>query len=243
VNGSSPVSAPGSGDVDVWWIDLSRIADDSPSSLSHEERVRAERFRRAHDRRRWTSARVALRQILSEYLGAAPAEIGLTRGAQGKPALLGDSPLRFNLSHAGERAAMAVAWDRDVGIDLEPIDPELDVLSLLAVASSQTEAARITALPAEARPRAFLTCWTLKEAYLKGIGTGLSRDPRTIEVELLSDGRAIIADRLAATEEPRWGPLLLDAGSGWIAAVAVPGQLRSVTVYHWPPSWGNAPAP
>jgi 4'-phosphopantetheinyl transferase len=243
VIGSSPVSPPDSGDVDVWWIDLSRIADDSPSPLPHEERVRAERFRRARDRRRWTSARVALRQILSGYLGTAPAEIGLARGSQGKPALLGDSPLRFNLSHAGERAALAVAWDRDVGIDLEPIDPGLDVLPLLAVASSQMEAARITALPAEARPRAFLTCWTLKEAYLKGIGTGLSRDPRAIEVELLPDGRATVSDRFAETEEPRWGSLLLDAGSGWVAAVAVLGHLRRVTVYHWPPSRGIAPAP
>jgi phosphopantetheinyl transferase len=64
----------------------------------------------------------------------------------------------------GARAALAVARDREVGIDLEPIDPGLDVSPLLAVACSQTEAARIAALAPLARPEAFLTCWTLKEA-------------------------------------------------------------------------------
>jgi hypothetical protein len=38
-------SLPGFGDVDIWWIDLDRIEDESPLVLTHEERPRAERFR------------------------------------------------------------------------------------------------------------------------------------------------------------------------------------------------------
>ena len=109
---------------------------------------------------------------------------------------LGESSLRFNLAHAGDRAALAVARDREVGVDLEPIDPCLDVLPLLAIACSETEAARIAALAPGARVEAFLTCWTLKESYLKGIGTGLSRDPRTVEIALLPDDRAVATDHL-----------------------------------------------
>jgi 4'-phosphopantetheinyl transferase len=178
---------------------------------------------------------VALRQILTGYAGLAPAEFRFTHGTGGKPALPGGSSLRFNLAHAGDRAALAVVRDREVGIDLEPIDPGLDVSPLLAVVCSQTVATRIAALPLLAHPEAFLTCWTPKEAYLKGIGDGLSRDPRTVEIVLLADGRADIADLLAGTTEPRWISRLLDAGSGWVAAVAVPGQLLSIAVFHWPP--------
>jgi 4'-phosphopantetheinyl transferase len=242
MSGSTRISPPASGNVDVWWIDLDRIEDDSPSVLSPDERVRADRFRRPRDRARWVSARVAQRQILTGYAGMAPAELRLTHGIHGKPALLGGSSLHFNFTHAGERAALAVAWAREVGIDLEPVAPALDVSPLLAVACSQTEAARLAALPPVARPEAFLTCWTLKEAYLKGIGAGLSRDPRTVEVELLPDGHAKLADLLAEIEEPRWSLRLLDAGCGWVAAVAVPGQLQSVGVYHWPPLEETAPA-
>jgi 4'-phosphopantetheinyl transferase len=185
---------------------------------------------------------VALRQILTSYVAVTPAELRLTHASPGKPTLKDDSPLCFNLTHAGERAALVVAWRREVGIDLEPIDPELDVSPLLAVACSQTEVARIAVLPPHARPKAFLTSWTLKEVYLKGIGAGLSRDPRTVEVELPPRGRATIGDLLVQTEEPRWSPCLLDTGVGWVAAVVVPGQLRSVSHYHWPPPRGTVSA-
>jgi 4'-phosphopantetheinyl transferase len=186
------------GDVDVWWIDLDRIADGSPSVLAHDERVRAERFRSPRDRARWISARVALRQVLTGYTGMMPAQLQLTRGTHGKPALAGESSLRFNLAHAGERAVLAVTWDREVGVDLEAIDPCLDVMPLLAVSCSEAEA-RIAALAPDARAEAFLTGWTIKESYLKGIGIGLSRDPRTVEIALLPDDRASVTDRLAET--------------------------------------------
>jgi 4'-phosphopantetheinyl transferase len=171
----------------------------------------------------------------------APAELSLTHGSRGKPALVGGSPLRFSLTHAGERAALAVAWDREIGIDLEPIDPGLNVSPLLAVACGQMEAARIATLPPAARAEAFLTSWTLKEAYLKGLGAGLSRDLRSVEISPLPDGRVIVADLLAETKEPYWSARLLDAGSGWVAAVAVPGQLRSVTIHYWPAAQNFAP--
>jgi 4'-phosphopantetheinyl transferase len=234
VSGSTPESLPSLGTVDIWWIDLDRIEDDSPSLLADDERVRAERFRRPRDRARWIRARAALRQILAGYIGTTPVQLQLTHGTHGKPALAGESALRFNLAHAGDRAALAVASNREVGVDLEPIDPCLDVLPLLAVACSETEAARIAALAPGVRAEAFLTCWTLKESYLKGIGSGLSRDPRTIEITLLPDDRVIVTDHLVATEEPRWSARLLRPGSGWVAAVAAPGQVLSIAEYYWP---------
>jgi 4'-phosphopantetheinyl transferase len=235
MSGSASGSLPGGGDVDVWWIDLDRIEDDSPSLLADDERVRAERFRRPRDRARWISGRVALRQILAGYTGTMPAQLRLTHGTHGKPALAGESSLRFNLAHAEERAALAVAWEREVGIDLEPIDVGLDVSSLLAVVCSQTEAAGIAALTPVARAEAFLTCWTLKEAYLKGIGAGLSRDPRTVEIARSPDDCPIVIDLLVETEEPRWSVRLLDPGSGWVAAVAALGELHSIAIHDWPP--------
>jgi hypothetical protein len=45
VSGFTAFSLPGFGDVDIWWIDLDRIEDESPLVLTHEERPRAERFR------------------------------------------------------------------------------------------------------------------------------------------------------------------------------------------------------
>ena len=231
---SPPWLSPGPDDIHVWWIDLEGIERDARAVLSAHERAKATRFRHPRDGARWTAARVALRQILAGYTGDHPAELRLAHGACGKPALVGGSPLRFSLSHASERAVLAVAWEREVGIDLEPIDPDLDVSSLLAVVCSQTEATHIDAQPPAARLEAFLACWTLKEAYLKGTGAGLSRDPRMIEMELLPDGWTTVRDSVVAKQGPPWRVHLLDAGPGWIAAVAISGQEPAIMVYRRP---------
>jgi 4'-phosphopantetheinyl transferase len=231
---AAPGLSPGRDDVHVWWIDLERVETGIQSVLSAEERARAERFRHPRDRRWWAAARTALRQILAGYTAEHPAEIRLTQGDGCKPALVGGSSIRFSLTHARERAAVAVSWEREVGIDLEPIESGLDVSRLLTVVCSQTEAARIDAHAPAARLETFLAYWTCKEAYLKGTGTGLSRDPRTVEVELLRDRWTAVQDFLAGVQGPPWRVRLLEAGPGWIAALAMSGSEPSLTVYRWP---------
>jgi phosphopantetheinyl transferase len=76
---------------------------------------------------------------------------------------------------------------------------------------------------------------SLKEAYLKGIGAGLSRDPRTIEIALLPDDCVIVTDLFAERVEPQWCARLLDPASGWVAAVAAPGHVQSTAMHDWPP--------
>ena len=222
-------------DIHIWWIDLERVETDIQAVLSAEERARAERIRHPRDRRWWTAARMALRQILAGYSAEHPAEIRLKQGDGGKPALVDGSSFRFSLTHARERAALAVSWEREVGIDLEPIDSGLAVSSLVTVVCSRSEAARIDAHAPAARRETFLAYWTCKEAYLKGTGTGLSRDPRTVEIELPGDGWTAVRDSVAGVQGPPWRVRLLEAGPGWIAALAVSGQEPSLTMYRWPP--------
>ena len=238
----SRAALPGPDEVHVWWIDLERIAH-APAALTPQERQRAERFRHPRDGARWAAARAALRQILGRYLGIAPRELELTRGAWGKPALAGAAMPRFSLSHAGERAALVVAAGREVGIDLEPLDPDLDLGPLLAVACTPAEAARLEALPGGERVAAFLACWTLKEAYLTGTGAGLCRDPRDIEIECeippRPGGRAIVRDPVVAAP---WALRLLDPGPGWVAALAAAGAEPTPREERWPPERRTWPA-
>ena len=231
---TSPRLALGRGDIHVWWVDLEGIETDIQAVLSTAERARAERFRHPHDRARWTTARMALRQILARYTTEHPAKIRLTQGGRGKPELTGGSSFRFSLTHARDRAAVAVSWEREVGIDLEPIDPGLDVSRLLTVVCSRTEAARIDAHPPGERRESFLAHWPCKEAYLKGTGAGLSQDPRTVEIELPRDDWTAVRDSIAGTLRPPWNVRLLEAGPGWIAGLAISGQEPALTVYRWP---------
>src|SRR5688572_14832218 len=87
-------------DIHIWWIDLERVETDIQAVLSAEERARAKRIRHPRHRRWWTAARMALRQILAGYAAEHPAEIRLTQGDGGKPALVDGSSFRFSLTHA-----------------------------------------------------------------------------------------------------------------------------------------------
>jgi 4'-phosphopantetheinyl transferase len=156
------------------------------------------------------------------------------RAASAKPVLANDPRLRFNLAHAGDRAVLAVAWEREVGIDLEPIDAGLDLPPLLTAACTPAEIARVEALPPDQRIEVFLALWTVKEAYLKAIGVGVFREPRTLEVEFLDDGRSLGHDAHEGDDSTRWGVRRLDAGAGWVAALAVAGSAPTLIEFDWP---------
>ncbi|PSJ26605.1 4-phosphopantetheinyl transferase [Streptosporangium nondiastaticum] len=149
--------------------------------LDPAERERAAAFVRDLHRDRYIASHIGLRLLLGAYLATDPAEVVLVRepcpgcgGPHGRPAVAG-APLHFNLSHAGDLALFAFA-DTPVGADVEQLQPA-DVVEEVARVLHPTETAELAALPAEQRPEAFARCWTRKEAYLKGTGTGLSENP------------------------------------------------------------------
>jgi 4'-phosphopantetheinyl transferase len=147
--------------------------------LSADEQDRASRFRFERDRRRFIVARARLRQLLAQRLGAAPESIHLAYGPQGKPALasrFASSGWRFNLSRRAELAFYAFSRASEVGVDVEPVQPLPEADALAAHAFSAEEERTYLAFAPEARPLAFLRCWTRKEALAKALGVGLTKE-------------------------------------------------------------------
>ena len=149
--------------------------------LSEEERVRGAAFRLQADRDRYHVAHTVLRHELAARLATTPSAVTLTRadcplcgGPHGRPSLPGD-PLHFSLSHAGDLVLLAFA-PTPVGVDVEA-HPEAHVVADVSGALHSREQAELAVLPAAGRAAAFARCWTRKEAYLKGTGTGLGEAP------------------------------------------------------------------
>jgi 4'-phosphopantetheinyl transferase len=142
----------------------------------------------------------ALREVLAAYLEASPEAIRIVAGEHGKPELA-DGGLRFNLSHSGDVALVAVARERDVGVDVERIDGRRDVLALAERALGADAAAAVRAAPATDRVAVFHRGWTRREAVAKCAGTGLATP---------------------APDTPRQ-VIDLDVGEGYAAALAVEG--------------------
>ncbi|MBL1112346.1 4'-phosphopantetheinyl transferase superfamily protein [Streptomyces sp. 110] len=226
-----PGDRPGPGEVAVWLLRIppyaAAAAAVAEGMLDEHERERAARLRSDLLRERYVTSHVGLRTLLGGYLGIDPAEVAFTRETcgmpdcdkpHGRPALAGEDALHFSLSHSGDAALCAVAG-APVGADVEERDPKRagDRLTGLVGQLHPGERAAIDALPEELRAEAFLGCWVRKEAYLKGIGTGLPGGIGAHHVGL-AEGLA----PAGAPPGPRgWAFADLDAPPGYHAAVAV----------------------
>lgn len=211
-------------DIHVWYIDLALPASDV--TLSPDEEERARRFHFERDRMRFVAAHSAWRHILSAYLDTPPNALRFGEESLGKPFIVQPSTrLRFNASHSADVAAIAIAADGEVGIDLEV--PERRITDLDAVAErcfTEGERQELAATTGNERHLRFLRCWTRKEAYVKAIGKGLHVPLDSVHVSS-EDHRVEVA--------AGWVVLPLAPGPRAIAALAVPSTKEWVVRERW----------
>ncbi len=146
--------------------------------LPADDRERVERMQFEAGRHQQLVTRAMAREVLSHYQpDVRAADWRFERGEHGRPSVVGYQPDRartpdFNLAHTDGLVVMAVGRVARLGVDVERLDQRVN----LAVARryfSAAEVAALDALPAEQRTRRIQRLWTLKEAYLKALGTGI----------------------------------------------------------------------
>jgi 4'-phosphopantetheinyl transferase len=178
------------------WYHLTETLDEvgvarALAVLSDSEHRRWQRFVFAHDRRDYAAAHALTRVALSRCADLAPEQWRFHESAAGKPSLAadGDAPrLTFNLSHTHGLVACAIAPGADVGVDVEDVDREVGIDEVATRFFSPTECADLAGCPANERARRFFELWTLKEAYIKAIGKGLSHALNTFGFALNEAG-------------------------------------------------------
>ena len=221
--------------VDVWRADLELGPQELyrlQQTLSPDELDRIARLHFPKDQQRFIAARGILRDILARYLGRSPAELHFSYTSFGKPSLASDcaaDSLRFNLSHSGSIALYAVTRQREVGIDLERIEPRFAADDIAEKFFSRNEIAAFHFLPASARLRAFFNCWTRKEAYVKARGAGLQIPLESFDVSLAPDEPAAFLSE----GEFGWSLRALPLDPEYAAAVAVEGNGWQLRLWHW----------
>jgi 4'-phosphopantetheinyl transferase len=199
------------------------------ATISADEQARATQFRFERDRQRFIAARGILRRLLGSYLDADPRSLRFTYNAYGKPALVQRShaqpALRFNLAHSQSLALFAFALDREVGIDVEYMKPDIDCEQVARHSFSTNEQAVLLALPPEERIQSFYRCWTRKEAYIKARGLGVSLPLDSFDVSLKpGEPAAVLASREDQGETARWTLCDIAPGEGYAGALATEGK-------------------
>jgi 4'-phosphopantetheinyl transferase len=202
----------GPGDIHLWFRETEALdapaLDAMSEVLSTDERARRDRFLGEHGRRDFVAAHHLLRHALSRYAEVPPQRWAFDAEVHGKPFIAhppdeaAPDGLTFNLSHARGFVACAIARGLVLGVDAERSDRLSDTEPLARRFFSSVEYDAMAALDAGARHARFTMLWTLKEAFLKAIGDGLTRPLSESTFELGHDGaiRFTTAIRLEPAE-------------------------------------------
>jgi len=151
---------------------------------SEGELERMGRFRHAASKTSWCLARWLLGMSMGELTGDPGAALRLEIGEHGKPFVRG-SRFRFNWSHTSGCVALAMAWDRDVGVDVESAARAPgDFLEVARSLFMHDEIDWIGEAGLEESRLRFLAIFVQKEAALKLRGTGFDREPVDAPVAL-----------------------------------------------------------
>jgi 4'-phosphopantetheinyl transferase len=224
-------------EVHVWRIPLDSpdaVLQQFASTLSLEERARAEKFVFDRDRNAYVTARGALRQLLARYLHRQPSELQFAYEARGKPFLANPSshqPLNFNVAHSRNIALLAFSGGPSVGVDVEFIRTDIASEEIAVRYFAAREVAELRALPPEQRPEAFFLGWTRKEAYVKALGDGLQIPLASFCVSLTPAQPAM----LESADSSRWTLQNLSPGPGYAGALVAEGKDWALRCFDWKP--------
>jgi 4'-phosphopantetheinyl transferase len=216
-------------EVHVWTVEPERISEprllaEYHALLDSSERDRHQRFHFEKHRRQFLVSHALVRLCLSRYAPVPPEAWAFTLNEYGRPEVAGQgSPrLRFNLSHTDGMAICAVTLETEVGADVEDTLRPGETVELADRFFAPTESAALRALPVERQRERFFELWTLKEAYIKARGMGLSLPLEQFAFELQPGQPPRIAFDPRLQDEPgAWQFFQLQLSARHKAALAV----------------------
>jgi 4'-phosphopantetheinyl transferase len=228
------------GEAHLWWIPLTasaRAIELHRQVLPPDESGRAGRFYFEEHRLKFIIAHGALRRILSGYVRLPPRELKFTYGPKGKPefsALQNPDRVRFNLSHSGDLALLAVARNQELGADVEFIKPDFGGMEIAERFFSASEVRTLFALDATERNAAFFSCWTRKEAFIKAVGEGLSLPLDSFDVTFAPGVKPELTRvEGSPSETSRWRMYDIPADPQYKAALVIEGREHRLSYWQW----------
>jgi phosphopantetheinyl transferase len=194
------------------------------SLLDEGESSRLASFSRDSRKDEFLAGRLLAKDMAASLLGVEARDIAIETGAEGKPRL--SHGLYLGIAHSRGLALCAILLARGesteggLGLDLECISRRIGRGGIAASFFSESERAFVG--DDDSR---FFVIWTLKEAFVKRSGAGISAIRETPEFSPLSDGSlsARGPDAMAADAEP-CDYLCLGLGDRFVAALAIQGS-------------------
>lgn len=199
---ADPFPAIAGNDIHIWRFSLTDVEKlpEPESCLSESELIQLYKYKLPDARLCYQIGHTALRLILSGYLHAPADKLDIRTNEYGKLYLPSESPVHFNISHAGKYIVLAFCRFSPVGIDIEEIYDLALADNVVKRFFHPDEAEEYRKLPLRLRQDWFFRRWTVREAYLKALGTGLNTPPESFYVREEKNSRFTVHPNITSSE-------------------------------------------
>jgi len=173
------------GEIHVWQVQVADVAsfrEELWQVLDGEKKQKVSHLQNKTDRTRSIVSHGMLRTIIGWYLGVDPAPVKFAYGAMGKPSLVPSHGLEFNLSHSDDLLLFTFTVGHPIGIDVERVTNLPELHDLARSIFSLHEQDLLVSLPDQEKRKTFFQLWTLREAYGKMLGHGLTEELRNVDI-------------------------------------------------------------
>jgi 4'-phosphopantetheinyl transferase len=163
--------------IKIWLGNIAALDDDYQrywGFLDQTEQQHALTIKNGQIHNRYVEIRARLRILLGNIVNAKPDQLRIHKAEHGKPYLVDYPEVAFNLSHSADKLAVAIAYDCDLGIDIEQCKPRKTLAALVDKCFAEEEKKYWRQLPEAERTQAFYRFWTRKEAFVKATGKGIA---------------------------------------------------------------------
>lgn len=171
------------------------------------------------------AGRTMIREILAYYLGVSKNLIRLRETIHGKPYLVFPpikETLYFNISHTEDYLVFALSTSAPLGIDIEKAERNVRLRSLMSRFFHDKEIIKFLNYTEEERNKRFIRYWTLKESFVKGLGTGLQTSFTSFYLAKESKHTylAIPDDKKLQEEYSSWRIKPIPAPEGFVCSIS-----------------------
>jgi len=221
------LSKLGLGQIHLWSINAVENIDLLDSFLNHlsdDEVSRANKFRFEKDRSVYITAKYLLRTLLGQLLLVDPKKIVFEYSEFDKPFYSNTQKLEFNVSHSGNQIIIGLAKGLTIGVDIEKVKSDFDVIDLAENFFSKEEIKALSQTEESEKFQAFYRCWTRKESFIKAVGEGLSYPLDSFAVTMNDHENAKFI-KIDNTQEAKrnWHLHSFIPAVGYIAAITTDG--------------------
>lgn len=224
-----------SGEAHIWVASINQQKEKEAkywSTLSSDEKERANRFYFEKDKTGFTVARGILRQLSGNYLNLEAKSVVFDYQPKGKPSLSQSKDLKFNISHSSDLVLFAFYNNIEIGVDVEWINKAVEWELISGNFFSKNEQQALHELEDTLKPLGFFNCWTRKEAFIKAEGDGLTFPLDKFSVNL-KPGET--PELLELETDPNsvkdWSLFSFIPGRDYVGALAIKDKVNQVSFF------------